>query len=221
MECINKLKRKNAFELIPVYSVSADSSSLCDLRWCVLNGCLRRDTFVARGFSVVVGGFSKSSNCLSVNWPLYQSALEKRENSIIVSLCNGNAFHLYFMNIYFVPFRNFSCPIASFGNIVKGLAQFAAISSRLLTIDAHIKELAIFWISVSWMRGSCSFIDFRTCELEQFCARETRKKMRDIKGCNSSECLPFGMWRAICRDLPSDEHPILCASSGQVQMPVL
>lgn len=64
-----------AFKLTPVYSESAVSSSFI-VRCCFLNGCLRRDTFVV---VVVVGGFSKSFNCLSVNCPLYQSALQKRK----------------------------------------------------------------------------------------------------------------------------------------------
>lgn len=60
----------------PFYSSdAADSSSACSR--CGNLGCFRRDeTFFVFGFGVVVGGFSNSSNCLSVKMPLYQSALE-------------------------------------------------------------------------------------------------------------------------------------------------
>lgn len=56
-------------------SAAADSSSACSR--CGNLGCFRRDeTFFTFGFGVVVGGFSNSSNCLSVKIPLYQSALK-------------------------------------------------------------------------------------------------------------------------------------------------
>lgn len=47
----------------------------CNLRCCFRAGCLRLDTLTCAFSVVVVGGFSKSSNCLSVKMPLYQSAL--------------------------------------------------------------------------------------------------------------------------------------------------
>lgn len=52
-------------------AASSPSSRCCNF------GCFRRDEpFFTFGFCVVVaGGFSKSSNCLSVRMPLYQSAL--------------------------------------------------------------------------------------------------------------------------------------------------
>lgn len=57
---------------------------------CCSRGCFRRDdTFFTLAFSVVVvGGFSNSSNCLSVNRSLYQSALRLRDFKSKIWLIN-------------------------------------------------------------------------------------------------------------------------------------
>lgn len=44
------------------------------------------------------------------------------------------------------------------------------------------------------MRGRCSFVDFWTCELKQFCEKNKQKQNgMPLSKCNSNECLPFGM----------------------------
>lgn len=73
--CIEWLQKQNVW----IYFSSADASdSSCSPRCCNF-GCFRRDDpFLIFGFCVVGGGgFSKSSNCLSVKMPLYQSALHE------------------------------------------------------------------------------------------------------------------------------------------------
>ena len=44
----------------------------------------------------------------------------------------------------FLPVKNIDGLIASFGLIVENLSEFAAISSRCFSIDAHVEELTIY-----------------------------------------------------------------------------
>lgn len=65
---------------VRIYSTSAVSGSSVR-SFCLRDGCLRRDTLGLAFSVVVVGGFSRSSNCLSVRMSLYQSALDKESGA--------------------------------------------------------------------------------------------------------------------------------------------
>lgn len=146
------------------------SSSGCGLVDCNL-GCFRLDeTFFALGRSVVVvGGFSSSSNCLSVNRSLYQSALQSRKpNWKLEKPAYHDSIQEEGIQEDELPFGNLACPIASFRNFIECLAKFTSISSWLFTVNAHIKELAIIWIGIAWVRSSNACVNFRASEFEQF-----------------------------------------------------
>lgn len=138
-------------------SLAVSGSSVCS-RCCFLGGCLRRDTLTFAFSVVVVGGFSRSSNCLSVRMPLYQSALK-----IFISLVRL----VHSLARLVVPFGNLTSPIASFGHVVESLAKFAPVAPRLLAVDAHIEELAVLRIGVPRVRRADGNINFRTSKLEQ------------------------------------------------------
>lgn len=70
---------------------------------------------------------------------------------------------------YFVPFWNFSCPFASFANIVKDLTQFTAAPARCDPINAYVEVLTVVRVGIARVRQPHSLVYLRTIELEHLC----------------------------------------------------
>lgn len=143
---------------------------------------------------------------MSVSW-LLSALLQWMSLNIIILFtthkCSPFLFHE--LIILFYEFWHFSCPITSFGNIVKDLAHFTTISFRLFSIHVHIEVLEIFRFSVEWMR-TATLAHMWTILWEIY------KKQHEFKECHSNECLSHLACKITHRVLYSDRHSHLCGS---------
>lgn len=97
---------------------------------------------------------------------------------LCTSLCwkygkNKIVLNLKYIIISYVPFWDFTSPVTSFTDVIKGLSQFASISSWCITIDAYVEILTVFWISIPGMSYCHWLIHFWTFKLEDFCKSKT------------------------------------------------
>lgn len=65
-----------------------------------------------------------------------------------------------------LPFRDFTGPIATFGNIIERLSQFASAASGCVAVDAYVKVLTVVGVGVARVCRGHSLVHLWALELE-------------------------------------------------------